>query len=169
MGGRAPAPFFILRCAWRARHEGLYSISAAKKNPRIEYASIRGYPVFIRRNIRGLVFTTRKRASLSIQAGLLTLGSLYSPRLPIPHSLEYVSACPSIGQPSILCQAKSFEGSDQSSIQVSAGQWPCAVFVPDHSRGPVPDSHRVPFSALERCLPSMTACGLPGSLPSKST
>jgi hypothetical protein len=84
-----PSAFFMLRSAWRARHEGLYPISAAKKNPRIEYTSIRGYPVFIRRNIRGLVFTTRKRASLSIQAGLLTLGSPYSPRLPIPHSLEY--------------------------------------------------------------------------------
>jgi len=30
------------------------------------------------------------------------------------------------------------------------GQWHAAAFVPDHSGGPIPDSHGVPFQALSR-------------------
>ena len=73
--------------------------------------SIRGFPFFI------LLITVQPwstQAGPAFQAGLLTLGSFYSPPLPIP-------------------------------IHRNSGI--IAVFVPDHSGGPVPDFNGVPFSA----------------------
>jgi hypothetical protein len=63
----------------------------------------------------------------NVQAGLLTLGSSYLPRLPIQFKLDSDILRP------------------LQNVQFSKVSF--AVFVPDYSGGPVPDFHRVPYYA----------------------
>ena len=61
-------------------------LSGGKKNPEPKWIGPEDYP-FLSIGFSGLP-TVREGKSTSVQAGLLTLGSFYFPRLPIPDVSE---------------------------------------------------------------------------------
>jgi hypothetical protein len=109
----------------------------AKKNPRTDIVIDPGMSLFYPQNLsKPPASSVRENSGNFIQAGLLTLGSSYQPRLPILHS--------------IYSSAETFQ--HRIDRKLSAGKWLYAAFVPNYSGGPVPDFNGVPFSASIRHL-----------------